>query len=143
MSQEQVHDILRKISYIEADIEIQKQILYSIPSDQQQEMEKTIALIAKRKQEIDVLRQQIKAVDPEEYERIMVLEKAAEQFRKLAQEKTFEEVVSRQPGTDCAITLTQGEVIECIVKARENTGDWTVITLEGEVRSIPASMVAR
>ena len=33
---QRVHDLLKKITYIEADIEIQKQILFSLPSNDKQ-----------------------------------------------------------------------------------------------------------
>ncbi len=60
MTNTNIQDLLKKINYIEADIEIQKQILFSIPSDQEPEMEKTITGIAAKKEEIEILRQQIK-----------------------------------------------------------------------------------
>ncbi|EKD40137.1 MAG: hypothetical protein ACD_75C00161G0001, partial [uncultured bacterium] len=75
MTKPTTQDLLKRINYIEADIDIQKQILYSIPSEQTAEMEKTIALIAAKKQEIETLRQQIQESDPEEHARIVALEK--------------------------------------------------------------------
>lgn len=127
-------DLLRKINYIEVDLEIQKQILFSIPSDQKNEMEKTIALIAEKTKEIDSLREEIKAVDPDEYHRIMIFEKAINTFRELASKTTFESIVSREMGGDCILELTDAANIECLIKACDAEGQWTIITLDGEVK---------
>ena len=136
-----VQDILKKINYIEADLEIQKQILFGLGEDQKEDIEKTIELIAEKKGEIAQLREQIKAIDPEEYERIIILEKAVITFREMASQKTFTTIDSREPGKPCALTLNDGSVIECIVKASEENGDWTVITLGGEVLSYASEQV--
>ena len=42
MTHPKTEDLLKKINYIEADLEIQKQILFSIPSANKEEIEKTI-----------------------------------------------------------------------------------------------------
>lgn len=44
-----VQELLKRINYIEADMEIQRQILCSIPTADTKEMEKTIKTIAKKK----------------------------------------------------------------------------------------------
>jgi hypothetical protein len=76
MTHSKTEALLKKINYIEADVEIQKQILFSIPSNQKTEMEKTITLIAARKEEIEVLRQELKELYQYEFYRIVVFEKA-------------------------------------------------------------------
>jgi len=127
-------DLLKKINYIEADIEIQKQILFSIPSDQQGEMEKTIGIIAERRKEIETLRQQIKDIDPEEFDRILVFEKAINEFKQLATTRQFTSITGRNINEPCALSLQDGGSIECLIKACDADGNWTIITLQGEIR---------
>ncbi|MGW8194660.1 MAG: hypothetical protein ACWGOX_10390, partial [Desulforhopalus sp.] len=132
MSHATTQDLLKKINYIEADIEIQKQILFSIPSDQKDDLEKTVSLIAAKKKEIDKLRQQIQKQDPEEYQRIVVFEKALQEFKKLAADKPFQSISSRNVAEGCVLPLGNGEEVECLVKAYSADGNWTVITLDGK-----------
>ncbi|MCP4115470.1 MAG: hypothetical protein GY737_08695 [Desulfobacteraceae bacterium] len=132
MSQK-VQDILKKINYIEADMEIQKQILFSIPSANTDEMEKTLKIIADKKAMIADLREQIKAIDPEEFNRIQVFEKASQQFRQLTTEKKFVEITTLNEEEQCSIQPKAGEIIDCIVKAKDEAGNFTVITLDGEL----------
>lgn len=135
-------DLLKKINYIEADIEIQKQILFSIPTGQHDEMEKTIAIIAAKKAEIEILRQQIKAIDPQEFERILVFEKAVSAFKLLATERKFTSIVGKNINESCTLTLNEDAAIECLIKACDAEGNWTIITLEGEIRHFPQDAVA-
>lgn len=126
-------DLLRKINYIEADIEIQKQILFSIPSDQKEDMEKTIKMIASKKEEIADLREQIQKIDPDEYNRIVIFEKAIAEFKKIAAEKSFQHITSRNVNEECVLLLNDNSSIQCLIKACDEDGDWTVITPEGKV----------
>jgi biotin-(acetyl-CoA carboxylase) ligase len=130
---QKVQDILKKINYIEADMEIQKQILFSIPSADTDEMEKTLKIIADKKAMIADLREQIKAIDPEEFNRILVFEKASEQFRQLTTEKKFVEITTLNEEEQCSIQPKVGKIIDCIVKATDEAGNFTVITLDGEI----------
>ena len=142
MTNSKTHDLLRKINYIEADVEIQKQVLCSIPSAQKDEMEKTIKIIAGKKEEIEKLRLEIKAIDPDEYQRIIVFENAINQFKKLATEKKFESIVSRNVNEECSLELKEGSNMECLLKASDANGDWTIITMEGEVLQFEGEAVA-
>ncbi|MDK9709040.1 MAG: hypothetical protein OEL83_18515 [Desulforhopalus sp.] len=135
-------DLLKKISYIEADIEIHKQILFSLPSDQRQEMEKTVQLIAAKKKEIEELLQEIRESDPEEFNRILALEKTIDQFRELTKSRQFTAITGRNINEPCVLSLQNGDTIECLVKACDSEGNWTVITLEGQLREYPGSDVA-
>ena len=130
---QKVQDILKKINYIEADMEIQKQILFSIPSADTDEMEKTLKIIADKKAMIADLREQIKAIDPEEFNRILVFEKASEQFRQLTTEKKFVEITTLNEEEQCSIQPKEGNAIDCVVKAKDEAGNFTVITLDGEI----------
>jgi len=142
MTKPTVQDILKRINYIEADIDIQKQILFSIPSDQQSEMEKTIAIIAAKKKEIEALRQQIQETDPEEHSRIVAFEEVVAQFKQLAASRKFISITGRNVGEPCALALYDGSQVECLVKACDDSGDWTVITLEGKLQQYPKMAVA-
>ncbi len=133
MSQK-VHDFLKKINYIEADIEIQRQILLSIPSANRKEMEKTITIIAEKKSMIEALRQEIKAIDPAAFNRILALEKASERFKTLAAEKKFVEVSTPNEDGACTLTLKKGNrTIDCLVRAKDEAGGYTIIDFNGEI----------
>ncbi len=137
MTHPKTEALLKKINYIEADVEIQKQILFSIPSNQQVEMEKIIALIAAKKKEIEVLRQELKEKDPAEYDRIITFENALIKFKKIAVESPFQSIVNRNVHEQCTLLLQGGDQVECLIKACDNDGNWTIITIDGEVRQFP------
>ncbi len=134
--------LLKKINYIEADVEIQKQILFSIPSDRKAEIEATITLIAARKKEIEVLRQELKKNDPEEFARIVRFENAVAEFRKIAQNTPFQSIINRNVSEDCSLALNSGVRVECLIKACDHDENWTIITLEGEIQQFPTTAVA-
>jgi hypothetical protein len=134
--------LLKKINYIEADVEIQKQILFSIPSAQKAEMEKTIALIAARKKEIDTLRQELRQHDPAEYHRILKFEEAVARFKKIAADVPFQAIINRNVHEECTLALLSGGEVECLIKACDIHGNWTIITLDGEIRQFGAADVA-
>jgi len=134
--------LLKKINYIEADVEIQKQILFSIPSDQKAEMEKTITLIAAKKKEIEILRLELQELDPEEFDRIVVFENAVAEFKKIATVNPFQSIINRNVNEECTLALQNGTKEECLIKACDNNGDWTIITIEGKLIQFPATDVA-
>ncbi len=142
MTHPKTQALLKKINYIEADLDIQRQILFSIPSAKKAEIEKVIGLIAARKKEIDTLRQKLRELDPAEYERILVFEVAVDKFKKIAAGSPFQAIVNRNINEECALALQNGEPLECLIKACDENGNWTVITLEGEIRQFPAGEVA-
>jgi len=126
-------DLLKKINYIEADIEIHKQILFSIPSDNRQEIEKTIKTIAEKKEAIVRLRQEIKKIDPEEDKWITIFENAVNDFKKISSKKKFQFIASMNVDEKCSLLLADKSEIPCLIKACEENGDWTIITLEGKI----------
>lgn len=128
-----IQDILRKISYIEADLEIHKQILFSIPSKNKNEIEDVMKLIAEKRDMINELRGQIKSIDPVEFDKILKFENATAEFRKIAAEKKFSEVFTLNGSDPCTIAFKNGKIVECIVKAQDSTGDWTVLTLDADI----------
>jgi len=142
MSSAATQDLLKKINYIEVDVEIQKQILFSIPSDQTAEIEKTIKLIAEKNKEIEALREEIKSIDPAEYDRIMIFENAINSFRELASTHEFESIVSREMGGECVLEVNEGPAIECLIKANDSSGNWTIITLDGDIQQYTKDQVS-
>lgn len=142
MTHSKTEALLKKINYIEADVEIQRQILFSIPSNQKEEMEATITRIAAKKQEIEVLRQELRKNDPEEFARIVLFENAAAEFRKIAKDTSFQSIDNRNVNEDCSLVLQSGVVVECLIKACDLAGIWTIITMEGVVKQFPAADVA-
>ena len=129
-----VQHLLKKINYIEAEVEIQKQILFSIPADNTNDIEEVITKIANAKGQIDNLRKEIETISPQEYQKILKIEEASEAFKKIAAEKKFTTVESMSTGEKCSILLKDGKEIPCLIKATDEAGNWTVITLDGEIR---------
>ena len=136
-----VKGLLQKINFIETDMELHKQILVSVPPDNREEMKTIIQKIAGFKQQINDLRQQIKKIDENEYNRIIAIEKAADTFREMAGDKKFIEVNTLNESGTCFITLNDGTKLDCLVAAKEENGDWTVLTLEGETREYSDKLV--
>lgn len=133
MSDRQIQQILKKINYLEAEIEIQKQILYSIPSAQKGEIERTLQVIAARKGDIEGLRRQINDLDPAEFARIVAFEQASARFMAIGAENPFTDLYHRQADQECSLRLADGTVVDCLVKARDAEGRWTALTIDGEV----------
>lgn len=142
MGTPQVQDILKRINYLEAEIELQKQILYSRPSQSKKEIEEALTIIAAKKQDVHDLREQIRELDPDEYERILVFEQAVEEFKKLAAERDFQSITGRNVGEECVLKLNNGKSIECLIKACDIDSNWTIVTMSGEVQDFPSSEVA-
>jgi len=141
MMKERVKGLLQKINFIETDMELQKQILFSIPPEQKGEMEKIMDVIASQKQQIQELREMIKEIDPEEYNRIITLEQGTQKFRELSKDKKFETVHTLNETGECFITLNDGTRLDCLVAAKDDTGNWTVLTLEGEALEYPGGLI--
>lgn len=128
-----VQNLLKKINYIEAEVEIQKQILFSIPSDNKEDIEEVIQKIADAKDEIAKLREEIAAISPEEYEKMLKIEQASLAFQKIAADKKFTSIESMSTEEQCSILLKDGKELPCLIKATDAAGNWTVITLDGEI----------
>jgi MoaA/NifB/PqqE/SkfB family radical SAM enzyme len=136
-----VQNLLKKINYIEAEVEIQKQILFSIPSGNEKDIEEVIEKIAHAKDEIVKLRKEIEAISPEEYQRIVKIEEASETFKKIAAEEKFTTVASMSTEEACSILLNNGKELPCLIKAKDEGGNWTVITLDGDIRQFGCDQV--
>ncbi|MEE4240196.1 MAG: hypothetical protein V2I36_01925 [Desulfopila sp.] len=137
-----IQNRLRKIQYIEAEIEIQKQILHSIADQDENEIREVVQKIADAKANIHQLLQEIKRFSPQEYQRIQALKNAVATLNAMASEKSFTQIESISTTPKCCITLLSGEKIACLVKASDENGNWVVITTEGELRHLKKHQVA-
>ncbi|WP_457551650.1 hypothetical protein [Desulfobacula sp.] len=138
---EKIKGLLQKINFIEIDMELHKQILVSIPSDNKTQIKTIIAKIADQKQQITDLRQQIKKIDVSEYNKIITIEKAAETFRQISKDKKFVQVNTLNESGVCFITFNDGTQIDCLVTAKEENGNWTVLTLDGETKEYRSGLI--
>ncbi len=136
-----VETLLKKISFIETDMELHKQILVTIPSDQKEDLEQVMQTIAGKKQEIQDLRREIKQLDPAAYDRIIAIEKGTQTFKSMAQDKQFDRVDTPDETGTCKLTLIDGTDMDCLVAAREKNGDWMVLTREGEIKQLSHVLV--
>ena len=138
---DRVKTLLQQINFIETDMDMQKQILVSIPSDNKSEIERVIRKIAELKKQINDLRMRIKEADEDEYNKLIAIERAADQFKQIAKTKKFTMVNTLNETGECYITLTDGTRMNCLVAAKEENGNWTIMTLEGETKEYPAGIV--
>lgn len=138
---EKVKTLLQQINFIQTDMEVQKQILFSIPSDQKGEMETVARQIADLKQQIEDLRRQIKETDEEEYNRIIALEQATEKFKVLARDKKFKTVHTLNETGECFVTLNDGTRLDCLVAAKDEAGNWTVLSMDGQTLEYPGGLI--
>lgn len=141
MSHQKIQQILKKISYLEVEVEIQKQILFSIPSANKGEIESTIRIIAARKSDIENLRQQINDLNPEEFARIVAFEEASAKFMAIGAENKFTDLFHKQVDQECNLRLVDGTIVDCLVKARDEKGGWTLMTVDGEVLQFTSEQV--
>lgn len=137
----EVKSLLQKINFVEIDMEMQKQILFSIPTDNKIEIEKRIDKIADLKKQIADLRQEIKNIDENEYDKIIAIEKGTKKFQALSRDKKFVHVNTLNESGECFITLNDGTRMDCLVAAKEENGNFTILTLEGEAREFPNGIV--
>jgi len=141
MTSADIKGLLQKINFIETDMDVHKQILVSIPADKKAEMETVVKKIADLKNQITALRLEIKKTDEDEYNKIIAIERAAANFREIAFNKKFVQVNTLNESRVCFITLNDGTRVECLVTAKEENGNWTVLTLDGETKEYPGGLV--
>jgi len=138
---ETVKGLLQKINFIETDMDLHKQILVSIPSDNKAEIETVIKKIAAQKDQINDLRLRIKDIDENEYNKIITIEKGAHDFRQISKDKKYIQVNTLNETGECYITLNEGTRLDCLVAAKEENGNWTILTLAGETKEYPGGLV--
>lgn len=137
----QTEQILQKISFLEKDMELHRNILAAIPTGKEDEVEDVLRRIVEIKGKIEGLKHSLAEVDPEMHEQIKKLEKATSAFKKIASERQFQEVVSLDHSHECFLDLVDGRRLECLVKARDLAGNWVVISLEGDTMEFNAGEV--
>ncbi len=141
MSDAKIKELLLKINFIETDMEMQKQILFSIPSDHKEEIETLVNKIADLKQQILDLRQAIKKIDKNEYDKIIAIENGTKKFQELSRDKNYIQVKTLNESGECSIALNDGTCIDCLVTAIEENGNWTVLTLDGKAKEYPHGII--
>jgi hypothetical protein len=129
------------MNFIETDMEMQKQILFSIPSDNKKEMEILVDKIAALKQQITDLKQEIKKIDKNEYDKIIAIEQGTKKFQELSLDKKYIHVNTLNESGECFITLNDNTRIDCLVAAKEENGNWTILTLGGEAKEYPHGII--
>ncbi|MDA3918987.1 MAG: hypothetical protein PF690_18745 [Deltaproteobacteria bacterium] len=137
----EVKALLQKINFVETDMEMQKHILFSIPADNTSEIENFINKIADLKKQIEDLRQQIKNIDENEYDKIIAIENGIKRFQEFSKDKKFVRVNTLNESGECFITLNDGTRMDCLVAAKEENGNFTILTLEGEAREFLKGIV--
>ncbi len=133
MTQQKVQDLLKKINYIEAEVEIQKQILFSIPNDNKDEIKEVLEKIAEAKNHINQLRKEIKKISPREFQKITDIENGLAQFKEIAATKKFTSIENMTVESACWIKCKSGKEFSCLIKASAENGDITILTADGEV----------
>ncbi len=136
-----VQGLMQKINYTEQDMELQKQILVTIPSKEEEDIKEVIQNIADLKDKINALKLEIKEIDPDEYNRMMAMEKASDRFKEIAKDKKFEFVKTFGNDGDLAIEMADDKIKNCLVVAKEENGNWVVLTMEGEVLELPKESI--
>ena len=138
---EKVKGLLQRINLIETDMDLHKQILHSIPSADKAEIQETLEKIADQKAQIDHLRQEIKKIDIHAYNKMVAIENASTTFKQLAATKQFVNVKTPDETGACPLTLANGSRLDCLVAAQEQDGNWTIMTLDGEIKEYPAGII--
>jgi hypothetical protein len=141
MNDTKIKELLQRINFIETDMEMQKQILFSTPSDDKREMEQLVDKIAGLKQQIMGLRQEIKKIDKREYDKIIAIENGTKKFQELSKNKKYILVNTLNESGECFITLNEGTRIDCLVAAKDESGNWTVLTLDGDAKEYPGGII--
>ena len=136
-----VKGLLQKINFIETDMNLHKQILMSIPSAEKDQIEKVIQTISDQKKQIQDLRLEIKRIDEAEYHKIIAIERATEHFQQISKDKQFVLVNTLNETGECYITMNDDTRIDCLVAAKEENGNWTVLTLDGETKEYPGGLI--
>lgn len=138
---EKVTAVMQRITFLEQDLELQKHILRAVPTGEAEQGRKVLSTIADIKEKIDACRLEIKALDPDEYARMVRFEEAAAAFKKAAEGREFVCVTDLNTSEACRVETVAGASIECLVKARDASGEWLVLTVDGEVMCLGADQV--
>jgi len=136
-----VTEVMQRITFLEKDLELQKHILRAVPTGEEEQSREALGTITDIKGKIDACRLEIKALDPEEYARMIRFEGAAVAFKEAAEGREFVTVIDLNTHVECRIETADGTAIDCLVKARDTSGKWLIMTVDGEVMSLGADQV--
>jgi hypothetical protein len=138
---EKLTGIMQRITLLEKDLELQKQILRAIPTGEEEQNREVLGTIADLKEKVEGCRQEIKALDPEEHNRMIRFEEAASAFKECAKGREFVTVVDLNTHVECRIETVDGQSIDCLVKAQDSKGDWLIMTVDGNVMTFEPDQV--
>lgn len=138
---EKIAELMQKIGLLEKDLDLQKHILKATPTGKEEEAREVLHTIATIKAKIEVAKQDIKRIDPEEFDRMVRFEGAAERFKEAAEGREFVSVVDLNTAMECKLEKTDGSIIECLVKAKDVSGEWLIMTVDGDVMTLDAESV--
>ena len=138
---EKITDVMQRITFLEKDLDLQKHILRALPTGEEEQGREVLGTIADIKRKIDACRLEIKALDPDEYARMIRFEGAAAAFKEAAEGREFVTVVDLNTHVECRIETVDGTAIDCLVKARDTSGEWLIMTVDGEVMTLGADQV--
>ncbi|MCG8473374.1 MAG: hypothetical protein MI742_16165 [Desulfobacterales bacterium] len=138
---ERVSEIMQKIGLLEKDLDLQKHILKATPTGSEDQARETLATISHLKEKIEAYRQEIKAIDPEEYEQMIRFEASTARFKEEAKGRDFVSVTDLNTSMECQIEKKDGTMVQCLVKAQDATGEWLIMTVDGEVMALDAESV--
>ena len=138
---EKITEVMQRITFLEKDLDLQKHILRALPTGEEEQGREVLRTIADIKGKIDACRLEIKALDPDEYDRMIRFEGAATAFKEAAEGREFVSVVDLNTHVECRIETVDGASIDCLVKARDTSGEWLIMTVDGEVMTLAADQV--
>ena len=138
---ERVADVMQKIGLLEKDLDLQKHILRATPTGKEEEAREVLMTMTTLKAKIEAARQEIKAIDPDEYERMVRFEASSNEFKEAAKGREFVSVTDLNTAMECRIETLDGKTIDCLVKAKDTTGEWLIMTVDGEVMTLAADCV--
>ncbi|BCS96627.1 hypothetical protein DSLASN_22590 [Desulfoluna limicola] len=138
---EKLTEIMQRITFLEKDLELQKHILRATPTGEEEQNRDVLTTIADIKEKLEACRQEIKALDPEEYNRMIRFEEAAAAFKECAKDREFVTVIDLNTHVDCRIETTDGKSIDCLVKAQDTQGEWLIMTVDGDVMTFEPDQV--
>ncbi len=138
---EKLTEVMQRITFLEKDLELQKHILRATPTGEEEKNRDVVVTIADIKEKLEGCRQEIKALDPEEYNRMIRFEDAAAAFKESAKGREFVTVVDLNTHAECSLQTVEGTSIPCLVKAQDSHGEWLVMTVDGDVMTFSSEQV--
>lgn len=134
-------EVMQRITFLEKDLELQKHILRATPTGEEEQNRDVLVTITTIEEKLEACRQEIKALDPEEYNRMIRFEEAAAAFKERAKGREFVTVVDLNTHAECCLQTVEGRSIDCLVKAQDSQGEWLIMTVDGDVMTFSSKQV--